>query len=214
MGPGASHPDRVRRGASPCRLKADTLVIAFVQHCIDAGPAEAEIESLVGAADSPPHPSPTELYHVMGSTSLTNAAAAELTALAARRPRAAGLASRTAIVPCDGLWTRARSGWDKFEPQPRAVWDVDVTPLRHAVPHLTSRLAPRPLEPHGHSDLLSRAGYRQTVIGVELAWVRSVNGDAANPNVMLSLDQLTLCGRYEALRERLMALVGVDSTTW
>jgi hypothetical protein len=73
----------------------------------------------------------------------------------------------------------------------------------------TSRIAPRPLEPHELGDLLSRAGYRQTVIGVELAWVRSVNGDAANPNVMLSLDQLTLCGPHEALRERLMALVGL-----
>jgi hypothetical protein len=73
----------------------------------------------------------------------------------------------------------------------------------------TSQFSPRPLKPHEHGDLLSRAGYRQTVSGAELAWVRSVNGDAANPAVVLSLDQLTLCGPYEALRERLMALVGL-----
>jgi hypothetical protein len=73
----------------------------------------------------------------------------------------------------------------------------------------TSRFAPRPLEPHERGDLLSRAGYRQAVSGAELAWVRSVNGEAANPSVTLSLDQLTPCGPYEALRERLMALVGL-----
>ena len=39
--------------------------------------------------------------------------------------------------------------------------------------------------------------------------MRSVNGDAANPSVTLALDQLTLYGPYEALHERLLALVGL-----
>lgn len=59
-------------------------------------------------------------------------------------------------------------------------------------------------------DLLARAGFRLTVIGRGTAWVRAVHGSPdGHVTVDVSLDQLTLLGPLDNVRERVRTILSL-----